>query len=171
MLLMSINWPVVVGVFTSGGLLGGGVLVAIVEGIFRNPEKRANIAVTYTDAGVKLMEQWQAANAALQESNKSLRTSNEKLQTSNERLDGSLRETREVLILLVEAVERVVPILREVADSNERRRWLWCARPSTATASRGSAYQRLRSQSSDTANAVAASKTTPKTPPAKRQPA
>jgi hypothetical protein len=119
MLLMSINWPVVVGVFTSGGLLGGGVLVAIVEGIFRNPEKRANIAVTYTDAGVKLMEQWQAANAALQESNKSLRTSNEKLQTSNERLDGSLRETREVLILLVEAVERVVPILREVADSNE----------------------------------------------------
>lgn len=116
---VSVNWTTTLGVFASGGLLGGGVMVAIVEGFFRNPERRASVTTAYTDVGIKLAQQAQAVNNELRAEKNELLRANDKLQKrierlltanetslkANEKLVAKIHNVREILASIIYAVE------------------------------------------------------------------
>ena len=119
-------------VLISGSLLTGGVGLAIVEGVFRKPERdgireretavaekeRALAEQLRGGAPVEHIKLWMKTNERLMASNERLERSNERLQRSGEKMGRELLYVKQVAMSLVEVIEIFIPMLRDVHDNS-----------------------------------------------------
>lgn len=118
---MSTNWPVITGVLTSAGVLGGGVVGIVVKALFQRPETMASIDTTNIDASIKLLRECMTTKQQLRKEYNALRRYGDKrdrrlADTEKELLqtDRKLYETREALKLVIG-----LPILQQAGDLEE----------------------------------------------------
>lgn len=112
------NWPIIIGICITGGLIIGGLVFVALQWRFQNPKKRVNIANLYTDANIKMLRSERKKEYKELEQ-KCLRHANRL-----EELENRLRETRLAVKLTAKSLNEAVPIFLEISKDEVRTRAL-----------------------------------------------
>ena len=94
----------VANILVGGGCVAlGGIIVAIIQGVFGRGEKKATAAAQLSQSAASLTERWEVANKALEE-----------------KLDGvelELRGVKDAIEGLVDKVDEVIPLLEQAGHA------------------------------------------------------